>query len=272
VPRPLWLFLLGTVLLLLPGSTPAAQAGDVSGSEFSRLVTEAPDNPAALAVLTGVTSVDGVPVDMATVLDGSPADQASRLKSLARLTGAPDSGLDGDSVRAQAEDIISKPPFSAKAASSDDLLSRVFAFIGDILDNPAGRGIGLVVIALIALLAGYLALNRMVTRRWVPESAPGSIAVVPEDYRTQADTAEASGDFAAAVRLLFIDGTHRLERLHAVRDADVASTATVRPLAGDNRFLDRFDEIAYGGAAAQRDDVAAARRGWDALARRLESG
>jgi hypothetical protein len=220
--------------------------------------------------LVGITSIDGNPVDMTVVLDASPAQLQTRLETLKLIIAAGRPDFDGATLRDQARDIVSKPPFSAGVVSNNGILSRIVRFIGDLFSSTSAQGLGLAVIVAVALVIGYLVLDRTVAHKQAVASAahptPPSV-----DYRAEADAAAAGGDFAGAVRLLFQDGARHLEQLDVVLDAATTSTATVRPLTNERHFLDRFDAIAYGGAKAQGDDVAEARRSWDALTNRLES-
>ena len=70
------------------------------------------------------------------------------------------------------------------------------------------------------------------------------------------------------MRLLFLDGAQHLQTIGSVKNAATTSTATVRRMTDDEAFLNRFDEIAYGGAAADERDVAQARTSWQRLKQR----
>lgn len=269
MPRRLWLLVICAAVLLWPGTAPAAAASDVSADEFARLVAEAATSGNTDQV-AAITSIDGSPVDMATVLDGSPREQRARLYTLDRLTGAGQPSFEGDALRNQASDITSHPPFTAEVATNDGIFSRIIEFIADIFNTTGARGLGLVVIIAVAFVVGYLVLDRFATRRQATTASP-SPALASVDYRSEADAAAATGDYSGALRMLFLDGAQHLERLRVVRNAATTSTATVRALAQNPRFLDRFDAVAYGGDTAMSDDVAEARRSWDALQKRLEA-
>lgn len=243
-----------------------ALADDVTRTEFADLVAQARNGD--VAGLEGVTSVEGAPVDVAPLLAGTSAEREARLETLRReLATTTTPSLDSEQLRAEAEAIVSNPPFSAEATSDSGLLGRIVDFFARLLGNDAAQGVALLIVAVTALLIAIPLLNRRVTRRQsaataVPEPGPRT------DYRTEAESAAAQGEFAAAVRMLFLDGAEHLEQSRAVPDAATTSTATVRRLAGDQRFLDRFDEIAYGGLPADNADVDQARAGWQRLKER----
>jgi len=265
--RPLRLLLVSAALMSWLSNTPSALATDVSTDDFTRLVTEAAES-GQFESLADVTSINGEPIDISRILDGSPDDVKNRLTTLGRVGEEPEGQLDADSLRAQADEIVSNPPYSAEAASGAGILARFARFVESALSNSATRGIGLIALVGLVFLAGYLILDRLVSRRL--HTGQASAPTVAEvDYRSQAEAAAASGDFSGAVRLLFIDGSHLLEILNVVRNAGVTSSATIRPLTEDPSFLDRFDEIAYGGAEAHDADVTQARSSWDALGKRL---
>jgi hypothetical protein len=267
--RLAWLLFVCAAILVWPTTAPPAAANDVSADEFAHLVAEAVSG-GSLADVTAVTSIDGQPVDMKALLDGTTREREARLETLNRLIGSAPPGFDGDTLRNQARAITSKPPFAAEVASNNGIFSRIISFIADALSTTAARGFGLVIIIALAFIVGYIVLDRAVTRRQVTSASTGP-PIPSVDYRAAADTAAAGGNYAEALRMLFMDGAEHLQRLKAVPDAATTSTATVRPLADNPRFLDRFDAVAYGGAAAMSDDVADARRSWDALQERLES-
>jgi len=253
---------------LWPAASPAARATDVSAEGFVRLAKEAADS-GDTRELTDVTSIDGQPIDMAAILTGSRTVRQQRLESLAKITFVEQERLDGDALQTEAADITSHPPYTAKLADDTGVLARIGRFIADLFSQPGMDVLGFLVILAVAFLGGYLLLDRLVTRRYQAAPTSPSSAPAATDYQAQAEPAARTGDFAAAVRLLFMDGARWLEQLEVVRSAATTTTAAVRPLADDSRFLDRFDEIAYGGSDAGSDDVSGARRSWDVLKNKL---
>ena len=269
VRRRAWLLLVSAAILVWSAGSTAASAADVSAEEFARIAAEA-ESTGTVDQLAAVTSIDGKPVDLASLIDASPREQGARIAALARISAATPGGLDSATLRDQARDITSKPPFAAEEAANSGILSRVVTFIADALNTSGARGLGLIVIVGVAFAVGYVILDRVVARRQAVAAAPGP-AKHPVDYRAEADTAAAAGDYAGALRMLFMDGAQHLEQLRVVRNAATTSTATVRPLAESPRFLDRFDAVAYGGDTALSDDVTEARRSWEALQKRLQT-
>ncbi|MDJ0952361.1 MAG: hypothetical protein QNJ81_01655 [Acidimicrobiia bacterium] len=254
---------MAVVLALLVVPTSAA-AEDVTVAEAVDLVDQR-----RMADLAAVTSIDGRPVDMDVVLGDETDDSLERLDSLRLILLEPESGpeLDSASLRSEAEDITSNPPYAAGIAQGGGILGRVLDFLGQIFGNTAAQGIAIVVVIAIALAVAIPLLNRLAMRRERPVAEAGA-ETHAEDYGAAALTAESRGEHGQAVRLLFLDGAQHLQGSGIVKDAATTSTATVRKMADDDAFLDRFDEIAYGGSTADEGDVAQARSGWQRLKQR----
>ena len=87
----------------------------------------------------------------------------------------------------------------------------------------------------------------------------------PEALERDALAAEREGRLGDAVRLRFRAGLARLAARGAIGPERSLSTAAVARELGSPRFdalSSRFEEIAYGGAAAEPRDVETAREGW----------
>lgn len=147
--------------------------------------------------------------------------------------------------------------------------------VGDLLSTPAG-----VIIAVTVVLAGATVLAAMAARRRnrTHEAAEvrrhRSRRSDPAALDRDAEAAERAGDPSTAVRLRFRAGVLRLEEAGAV--AVRADTTTRRVVASVPSpalaALGRtFDEVAYGGRAAEAADVDAARREWPAIVARAEA-
>lgn len=260
---------LAFALLLLLAFPGRALGEDVTTAELSQLITDAAGDRDSRARLFEVTSLDGQPIDMGAVLGGGAADEASRLDALRDLLVDPEpTSLDGLELRAEAAEIVSKPPFTAAPVTAPGILDRLWTFMSGLFGNDGVQGLALVAIVVIALVVAIPVLNRLVGRR---NQLPDEIAAstVRRDFYAEAQDAAATGDHEAAVRLLFLDGADYLESRQLVPNAATTSTSTVRPMARETHFLDRFDEIAYGGDIAASQDVDEALSAWQRLKRRL---
>lgn len=259
-----------TVLLLLVASGSAA-AEDITSQELADLVAEAGDDTESFDRLKNVTSVDGMPANVDTILDGSIQDTAIRLETLRQVLRGSTGSLDGSELRAEAAEITSKPPFAAAPATGSGPLDRVWRFLGSLFGSEGAQGIALLAIAIVALVVAVWVLRRLVNKSGrVPHIATAAAEKAKRDLYAEAQTAAAAGDHETAVRLLFLDGAEYLEAHQAVASAATTSTSTVRSIAQETKFLDRFDEIVYGGRIARDQDVSESDSAWLRLKRRFK--
>ena len=260
---------IAAVVLLLFALPVTAEAEEVTTAELAQLIADAAEDQESRNRLLEVTSLDGEPIDMGAILSADAEDDASRLDTLeGLLADRKTTSLDGAELRTEAADIVSKPPFTAAAASSSSILDRLWRFISSLFGNDGAQGLALIAIVVVALLVAIPVLNRLVVRR---HDQPNEVTMKPvrRDFYAEAQNAAATGDHEAAVRLLVLDGADYLESRRVVPNAATTSTATVRPIATETHFLDRFDEIAYGGDAAVSQDVGEAISSWQRLKRRF---
>jgi hypothetical protein len=258
----------------------AARAEAVTGAQLRALAARADGEPAALARLRRVDSVDGRRVDVAGALRGARGrDLAARL----RVLGAPaaERAAGGD-PRAEARDILSQARFTGTTVPGpfrslldwlgDRLrsLDRVTAWLDDLL--PGGRSIAwLALAALVGLLAAIVA-RRTLTRRVHAATRAAAAAAPPRadahELERRADAAEAAGDLEAALRLRFRAGLLRLDARGAIEFRPSISTYEVRRALRSPDFdalASDFDDVVYGGRAAAPGDVEASRRRWPAV-------
>jgi hypothetical protein len=139
---------------------------------------------------------------------------------------------------------------------------------------PGGRAVvwGLLAAAVLAL--GWLLGGRTIRRRAALAAASGRAGAQRRESAAElerrADEAERRGEHEAALRLRFRAGLLRLDARGAIdyrpslQTHDVA--AALRSDAFD-RLAAGFDEVVYGDRPAGPDDVAAARRDWEAVLR-----
>jgi hypothetical protein len=154
-------------------------------------------------------------------------------------------------------------------------LDAIFGWVADVFGalangTPGGAAtlwtlIGLGVVMLVAAQT-----KRIVERRGrskVAERMTGSIArdEDPRVLERQAAEAASRGDHALEVRLLFRAGVIRLARSQVIPARRSLTTGEIRRLLRSGDFDavgGSFDEIAYGGRAASKQDGEEARSGW----------
>ena len=265
------------VLATLAAPAPAAAAG-VSAGELRQLAALAGGDPAALARLRAVDSVDGRPVDNGAALEGaSGADLRARLTALA--AGPAGEPRDARAARAEAQRIVGQRRFHGTRVEGPfrgliDRIGRIVRPLGDLIPRidralPGGRAI--VWALLLALVGGlgWLIAGRTIRRRASLAAAAardrGPRAESPAELERRAEEAERRGDHEEALRLRFRAGLLRLgargaiELRPSLRNGDIAQA--LRSDAFDRLAAD-FDEVVYGDRPVSGDDVERARAGW----------
>jgi hypothetical protein len=284
--------LVGIGLLLLVPGVDAGAAGSqappsgsaASSAEVRQLAAAAPHDPAALARLRAIRTVDGRPVDLAAALEvDDPAQLDARLRALAGAA-APSgqaAGTDASEARQRAAAVLANDKYHHHDPPRP--LRGVLHWIGSLFEpvlGPVGRFFDRIIAkpwrmpllaaalaVLTALLATYFVRRRSraaVERRHrlaglVPE------ATDPRELERRADAAESAGRYGEAVRLRFLAGIVRLDRAGAVEVRRSETTGQLRDALRNPTFDElaiAFDEIVYGGRPATAADVAVARAGW----------
>ena len=267
----------GALLLALVCAAPAA-ALDASSKEVRTLAAQAAGGDAgALAVLRDVDQVGARPVNLAAALD-APQDEAlgARLEALAGGASAA-GGTDAGAARDLAAEELSgreydeggaPRPLRSPLETLADLLDGAFAWLAGLL--PGGDLTTWALLAALVLLAAGAVASRSVRRAARAErTAHGEGRAAREgDPRAllhAAEEAEARGDLEAALRLRFRAGVADLAARDLVPARASTGTAELERRLRSPTFTGlarRFEEVAYGGRAAQGADVAAAREGW----------
>jgi hypothetical protein len=265
------------VLVLLASPT---MAEDVSSPQLRQLAQAAQRDPAALERLRSVDRVDGRPADFkAALADSDPAELADRLHTIAG--GGPSTGTAADDARRAATHILSGRQYHPRTTPAPFrqplhwLGQRLYPLVRPFirLYNAIRRNAVLQVLAgaLVLLLGIALGLRLAKLRTAMAEAdADGSRLRRrrPEDpavLEAAADEAERNGDLERAVRLRFRAGLVRLDRAGAIALRPWITTGQLRATISSPSFRGlswRFDQIAYGGQPAQREDVEAAKQEW----------
>jgi hypothetical protein len=234
-------------LALAAASAPAA-AERVDGATYRRLLAAASQDHAALARLRGVTAVDGRPVELRRVLDGTDARVRERLAAL-RERGSASTPSAGESRRSAAA-ILAGSDYRKEESGA---LARALSWLAGLLRIPSGASgaVGLVAIggavaagaALAALLVGSA--RRRNPRPRVPAETAGALGVgsaSAEELDRRADAAEAAGRFEDAMRLRLASALTRLDAGGVIR---VRRDTTVGQVARTLRS-EHFDAAAIG--------------------------
>jgi len=151
-----------------------------------------------------------------------------------------------------------------------DRIQPVIDWINDRGEDFPGGQVTLWTLLAAALLLTAGAVTSATIRRRALALDRARAAALPaaEDPRAlerEAERAERDGDWEAAVRLRFRAGLLRLDRRRVIVYRPSMTTGEVARAVDSPAFRelgDRFDEIAYGGRQAEREDAEHARRAW----------
>jgi hypothetical protein len=252
-------------------ATPAF-GGDVSPQQAAELASEAGADPAALAELRSVTSIEGRPGDLAAALDGAGPDELEgRLAALERALATPDRGdADPAAARADAEEIVGGFPAEEEPAADE-------GSSGDGSSDGIGLDVGglwlplLIVAAIVGALVGLrLARNRETAGRLAAEGEEPAPEEGLDELAIRAERAERAGDFEEALRLHYAIALRALQRSGAVPAAPSVTPARVSRDLGDpraERLVGTFERVVYGGRSAAAEDAREARDEWPAVVR-----
>ncbi len=268
----------GAVLALALAPPTHAVAVARSAEEVRALAARAAQEPVALDQLRRTDVVDGRPADLAAALDGAREGQlAARLRALARSASASaPSPATASAARGGARGILDEGRFAKgdQPRPRRTLGQQISDWIADRLNAldervPGPAGVALALLGLVVLVVAAVLTSRVSGRlQLAPDARSGSPrgrAADPSALEREAATAEATGDYAAAVRLRFAAGLLRLDAAQAIRLRPSLTTGQVGRALSSERFdalATTFDEVAYGGRLAQPGDAEAAREAW----------
>ena len=249
-------------------AAPVHAAGSIDHARLLDLASRAGGDPAALAELKRVTSVDGRAVDLRAALDGaSPPELRARLAALARGTPAAAALA---RPRDEAMRILQQARFTGRAGSRG-LVQRVLAWIGGLFRLTGGTGAFSKVIAiaavigLIALVASIGAAGRRRDRaRAAQERTLAEATADPAQLERDADEAEARGELERAIRLRVAAALVRLDRVHRIElhpDTTVGATARRLRSPAFRGVASVFDSVVYGRRQPEAGDVQTVRDG-----------
>jgi hypothetical protein len=255
----------------------AAPARAETSAQVRSLAAQAKHDPAALARLRGIATVDGRPTDLRALLDTSGPALQGRLAALA-AGGKPVPGE--TDAPARAEHILAERRFTGSSVPRP--FHRVLAWLGGKLSfvdrfvhrtgehTPGGDSVvwailGLLVLAVAAVTSARIAARR--EGRWIVadrrERRRGPVD--PAVLEREAAEAEERGDFERALRLRFRAGLIRLGRDDRLPLRDSLTSGQASALLHLDEFdalAHDFDEVVYGRRPPAREDVVRAREEW----------
>jgi hypothetical protein len=272
--------LVATLVAALALAAPTSAAAEaVTSAKLTTLGERAATDAAARDRLLAVDEVDGQRVDVRAAL-GTARGRAitERVLLIAASVRAARSGSPAESRRQAAEILDDRRftgsgiprPFEKPIAWLGDQVRPILAWINDRgASVPGGPlAVWIALSALVLLAAGTITSTTIRRRALAIErrrAAAAPEAENPAALERAADEAERNGDWERAVRLRFRAGLLRLDRRRVLTYRPSLTTGEVARAVGVPSFTDvgaRFDEIAYGGRTAEREDAEAARTGW----------
>jgi uncharacterized protein DUF4129 len=277
--------LVATLALAAPAS---AAAESVTPSELTALGARAATDAQARDQLLAVDQVDGQAVDLrAALADARGQEIPARTRLIAALVGERAQGSPA-ADRQRAATVLDERRF--KGAQLPQPLKKPLEWLGDRIkpafdwiNNSGGSFPGgslalwLTLAVAIVLATGSIT-GTTIRRRALAIERAEAAAVPPTDdphaLERMADRAEKEGEFERAVRLRFRAGLLRLDRRHVLVYRPSLTTGEVARAIKAPAFAEvgaRFDEIAYGGRPAEREDAEAARQGWKAVLAQAEA-
>ena len=277
-----WAVALAVLAAIVVGFGPVgpASAQSITGTQLRDLAARAASDPRALAQLRAVREVDGRPVDMGRALAGADGPALdSRLQALG--DGAPaGSFVASEQARQQARDVLDGRRF--KPARVPRPFAGILRTLGGWLE-PVGEPLGRIWRRVVDTVAGRLLLvglafgvAALISARLIGRRSPGNVhrprpfgvdsdTLDPDELERQAAAAERAGDLDHAVRLRFVAGVLRLDEAGVIAYRSSLTTGQLRERLRSASFAElatAFDEIAYGGRAAEEADVRAATERW----------
>lgn len=237
-----------------------------------------------LESLRSINEVEGVAVDMQTLLDAAEPALDRRLQTLGDLVDS--DGLDpaslGEQVGDTARTVLEQSKYEIGGEGLLDRLgSLLLAWLNRFLDwltaslggptNAALVAIGIVVLVGIAAFTFLARRRSAVLERELSLERLIAEGGDPKHYEDAAADAAAAGAFDEALRYRFLAGLLRLDLVGRITFRPGLTTGEIADRLGDPQFdhlMDTFNDVAYGGRHADAGTYADAVETWHDLLER----
>ncbi len=230
--------------------------------------------------LRSIAEVNGVPVDMAALLDAGGSDLDRRLETLADLLArrAPsDTGV--DVAVETARQVLSQSKYEVGGEGFLDRLGalilawfdRFLAWLSSALGGPTNTALVVIGVVVLAGLAAFTFLARRRSATLAEEFSLERLIAEggdPAQYERSAADAAARGAWDEALRLQFLAGLLRLDLSGSITFRPGLTTGEIAATVSDERFdhlVDVFNDVAYGGRHADESAYRSAVDTWAAL-------
>jgi hypothetical protein len=227
--------------------------------------------------LRSITDVDGVAIDMGSILDATESDLERRLDTLADLLARPGTP-DADAIET-ARRVLEQSKFEIGGEGFLDRLGalilawfdRFLAWLSSALGGPTNTA--LVVIGVV-VLAGLAAFTFLARRRSAALEEEFSLERLiaeggdPAEFERSADAAAARGAWDEALRFRFLAGLLRLDLSDRISFRPGLTTGEIAATLADERFdhlVEGFNDVAYGGRHTDEAAYRASADTWSEL-------
>lgn len=233
----------------------------------------------SLDPLRAVTEVDGMPVDMAAILDATGPDLDRRLETLAELMDGQALNVGPDMAGEAARQILERAKYDVGGEGFLDRLGALFLawfdrfldWLSSALGGPTNTA--LVVIGVV-VAAGLAAFTFLARRRSAVLDQQFSLERLiaeggdPAEFERSAEEAASRGDWDQALRFRFLAGLLRLDLSDRITFRPGLTTGEIAATLTDDRFdrlVDAFNDVAYGGRHADEASYRSSAERWDQL-------
>lgn len=273
-----------------------ASADDANWETVVSLAVDAlNDDLSALETLKTITSIEGIPTDIGTLLEDEEKLH-ERLSAISQLGTTPH--VDTKEVDRVIDDILNDPAFPASQKSlldrilgpvplflrrvqawTNDLARRVLIAMVGLLSSMIGffsgewaAIIGLLAVGILTAVAAFV-LGRKRAREIERQATIRRILDMgsdPEELEKLALEAAAATTYSEAIRLWFVAGLLRLDAEGQIDFTPGVPNGVFAEKLGSpifDRLSDGFDRVVYGKEPASRSDWTAAQSDWSSLRR-----
>ncbi|MDP9006906.1 MAG: DUF4129 domain-containing protein [Actinomycetota bacterium] len=281
-------------LMSMPGAWAVAGADKLSTEQLRTLAEHAASDPVALRRFAQVAQVANRSVDFGDALHrAQDEDLRSRPRALTTAQSGSEAGSGTDSVispRDEARRILDgrkfQPaptirPFRGVLRRVGEWLRPIGEPLGRLWSRLAANAPGRVALAVAVVGTAALVSIALIRRRTGAGESRGGGSHErrgredPDALDREADAAERAGNLERAFRLRFRAGLLRLDEAGVIVDHPALTTGELTRRVSSPRLrglASAFEEITYGGRAADADDLRTARSDWPRVLHEVSQG
>ncbi len=231
-----------------------------------------------LEALRPITDVDGVAIDMGSILDATGSDLDRRLETLTDLLARPGTP-DADAAIETARRVLEQSKYEIGGEGFLDRLGalilawfdRFLAWLSSALGGPTNTALVVIGVVVLAGLAAFTFLARRRSATLEEEFSLDRLIAEggdPAEFERSADAAAARGAWDEALRFRFMAGLLRLDLSGRISFRPGLTTGEIAATLADGRFdhlVDAFNDVAYGGRHTDEAAYRASADSWSEL-------